>query len=45
VRWFPIAFLAVSDMEFSFSSWWAAVPNLVPHHKLHPAPWHGRTGC
>ena len=22
------------DMEFSFSSWWIALPNLVPHHTI-----------
>jgi len=28
------------DTEISFSSWWAALPNLIPHNsgKLYPAP-------
>jgi len=33
-RRFPVAFLVVFDMEFSFCSWWAALPNLVPHHTV-----------
>jgi len=32
--WFPVAFLMIFDMKFYFSTWWAALPNLILHHTL-----------
>ena len=34
MRWFPIALFVVFDSDFSFSSWWVALPNLIPHHTV-----------
>ena len=33
-RWFLVVFLVVFDTEFSFSSWSAALSNLIPHHTI-----------
>jgi len=33
-RGFPVAFLVVFDMEFSFSSLWTSLPNLIAHHTI-----------
>ena len=33
-RWFPVVFIVVFDPEFSFSTYRAALPSLVPYHTI-----------